>query len=219
MPLDLPCTREVQRSSNAPQAGLTTQRRLGVSPGGPKHRRKTCPGLKKYVRAWCYARFSSMLRAYAVRGGSPDEFFEGPTLENRAPTTAGARFWQKYRLPQNTKSIASGVWFLAQKLQKDGAVPSENRKKCSAKCFWDARDRISGPSPWQRCDVLELLTAACARRTSGKMPSSNSTQTLGVFFRSFRLRFRISWGPQMGHLMSIFVRLDLQISISFKVCF
>ena len=64
---------------------------FGTRPG-PQNRPKTGPGPKKSVRRRRRKRFLSIFLAVAVRSGSPDRFSEGLTLQNCAPTTAGARF-------------------------------------------------------------------------------------------------------------------------------
>jgi len=125
-----------RRSSNASNAPQATQRRLGGSPGGPENRQGTSPGPKKCFRRRRRKRFSSMFCASAVLGRSPDRLFEGPTLENRAPTTAGARFWQNHRLPKNTKKVVSGESFLAQKMQKNDAGASKIAKSVQKSAFW-----------------------------------------------------------------------------------
>ena len=64
---------------------------FGTRPGA-QNRQKTGPGAKKCVRRRRRKRFLSFFLAVAVRSRSPDQFSEGLTLQNCAPTTAGARF-------------------------------------------------------------------------------------------------------------------------------
>ena len=64
---------------------------FGTRPG-PQNRQKMSPGAKKCVRRRRRNCFLSFFLAVAVRSRSPDRFLEGLTLQNRAPTTAGARF-------------------------------------------------------------------------------------------------------------------------------
>ena len=59
---------------------------------GAQNRQKTGPESKKCLRRRRRKRFSSFSLAGAVRSRSPDRFLEGLTLQNCAPTTAGARF-------------------------------------------------------------------------------------------------------------------------------
>ena len=58
----------------------------------PKNRQKTGPRPQKCVRRRRQNRFFAFSRAVVVWSRSWDRFLEGLTLENCAPTTAGARF-------------------------------------------------------------------------------------------------------------------------------
>ena len=59
---------------------------------GVQNRQKTSTESKKCLRRRRRKRFLSFFFAGAVRSRSPDRFLEGLTLQNCAPTTAGARF-------------------------------------------------------------------------------------------------------------------------------
>ena len=70
---------------------------------GPQNRPKSHPGPKKCVRKRRRMRFLSFFLAGVVRSRSPDRFLEGPTLQNRVPTTSRSTiltkstFSKKYR--------------------------------------------------------------------------------------------------------------------------
>ena len=64
---------------------------FGSRPGA-QNRQKTGTESKKCLRRRRRKRFLSFFFAGAVRSRSPDRFSEGLTLQNCAPTTAGARF-------------------------------------------------------------------------------------------------------------------------------
>ena len=106
-------------------------------PNDPKLVQKIGPELKKYVRRRRRKRFLSLFLADAVRSHSPDRFLEGLTLENCAPTTAGARFWQNHRFQKNTETVASGEPFWDQKSTKIDAGGAENHKKCPKNMFFE----------------------------------------------------------------------------------
>ena len=109
---------------------------LGVRPG-PRNRPKSSPGPKKRVRRGRRRRFSSIFLAVAVRSRSRDRFWEGPTLENYAPTTAGARFSQNHRFRKNTEKGGSGDPFRHQKRPEIDVGGPENRQNWPKKMFLD----------------------------------------------------------------------------------
>ena len=107
---------------------------FGVQPGA-QNRQKTSPGAKKCLRRRCRKRFLSFFLAGAVQSRSPNRFLKGLTLENCAPTTAGARFSENHRFQKNTENIPSRDLFCDPKSTKIDAERTENHQNCQKRQF------------------------------------------------------------------------------------
>ena len=86
-------------------------------PAGSPKSTKNGPRPKKCVRRWRRKRFLSFFRAVDVRSRSQDRFLEGPTLQNRVPTTSRSTILTKSPFSKNEK-VPSGDPFWDQKLLK-----------------------------------------------------------------------------------------------------